>query len=246
MTGFARSPQDYAFFLGHSTEREANLAELCALRGERFGTLLEFGCGDGGFLHDLLQCLGERPGRLLLVEPSEELRAQAGEAHPEARTAATWDELEPRGVDVLLAKHSVEEVADLPSLLRSFHEALAPGGRALLVVGARDKFLNRCRAHALALAGRADPRHTAEGVREALQAQAIAFQEQDVPSVVEFRDTPENRLHFLRYAVADPTLEVPVEEAARFFDACSEKGVIREVTEDRLFLIPRDEPGPPA
>ena len=97
------------------------------------GVLLDFGCGNGHWLHALRQ--GAKPGqRFIGVDPSEEpirrLRALGVEAH-----VGTEEDLErlfeKESVNLILFNHVVEHVPDPKATLRLLSELLVPGGRIL-------------------------------------------------------------------------------------------------------------------
>lgn len=81
---FASLHDDYAFFQSHSTEAVRDLVSHTAyllplVNGGQPINLLDFGCGDGFFLAQLLDRLGFDSSRLCLslIEPDADYRQQA-------------------------------------------------------------------------------------------------------------------------------------------------------------------------
>jgi hypothetical protein len=116
---------DYAFFLQHSTEVEADLRAYAPhLQGLTMGDapirMLDFGCGDGGFTAEFLVRSGWPLERLwlALVEPDITYRQRAADrlqaftSHP----VPAWPVL-PRHLNVcfelILANHVLYYVPDL-------------------------------------------------------------------------------------------------------------------------------------
>jgi len=101
---------------------------------------LELGAGDGEFTLALADVLGEG-GHILAIDRDRRALAELVERlaarFPRTRVHTTADDFVrvlPDGpFDGVLAANSLHFVADQPAIVRSIREALAPGGRLVLV-----------------------------------------------------------------------------------------------------------------
>lgn len=102
--------------------------------GARFrGTLLDFGCGVGGVLRELVKTFPA--ARVFGYDPSRESVAVAG-ARVHGVTLAThrWDELPQGGFDAVLVSNVLHHIdpPDRPATVRRMRDALMPGGRLMV------------------------------------------------------------------------------------------------------------------
>jgi SAM-dependent methyltransferase len=157
---FGSIRDDYAFFLQHSTEAEADLRAYAphlhglAMADESY-RMLDFGCGDGGFTAKFLVQSRWLPERLWLaiVEPDATYRQQAIDRlqaftpHP----VQAWPALLPHVkacFELILANHVLYYVRDLKGTLSAILHALATPGLFLAAMAGRTnalaQFSRRC------------------------------------------------------------------------------------------------------
>lgn len=106
-------------------------APLDAVAGDAPGRVVDVGCGRG----DLAAGFVDRGWRATGIEPSEAACAIARERGVDARPGTLADvPLEPAAYDAAVFQHSLEHTPDPAGDLRRVHDALRPGGAALITV----------------------------------------------------------------------------------------------------------------
>ncbi|WP_157961689.1 class I SAM-dependent methyltransferase [Acuticoccus kandeliae] len=208
---------DYAFFLAHSTETEAQRAALAphmARLGSE-GRLLDFGAGDGAFTAGLVAEHGA-PACIAFVEPSP---VQAAKAR--ARLAALAETRELDGLagagpfDLILANHSLYYVADPPRTVAALADALAPSGRLIAALLDRENALARIWRGAYAAAGRDFPFWLADDIAPLL-ARHGAVASEWVDYRLAFEDSPAARATIMRFLTGGTLGEAEAEALALF------------------------------
>jgi SAM-dependent methyltransferase len=215
---YAEIRDDFAFFLAHSTETEAqvaalrpHLARLARLARRRQAVrMLDFGCGDGRFAARLLRAAGLPGARLalVLVEPVAALRAEAARRlAPLARAVADagGESGEESGVaagpafDLILANHSLYYVAEPAATVRALARRLAPGGRLIAALLDSDNALARIWRAGFAAAGLAFPYPLAEDLEAVLRGAGLAPAREEIGYRIAFPDRAEARRRILRF-----------------------------------------------
>ncbi len=220
---------DFAFFIAHSSESEAQIAalgpHLAWLAGRpRPARMLDFGCGDGDFTESLLRAAGPPPESLVLwlLEPVAAHLAQAAE-----RLARLADRVTPIGAaltdaarpfDLILANHSLYYVRDLRAATADLLDRLAPGGRLIAaLLDRRNALAKICRA-GFASAELAFPYFLAEDFEAELRRHGVEPMREPVAYRIAFADSREARLKILRFLLAHHFQHLPPEKGAALFD----------------------------
>ncbi|MEX0349738.1 MAG: class I SAM-dependent methyltransferase [Paracoccaceae bacterium] len=100
--------------------------------------ILDAGCGTGAFAEQVL-ARSPAPAHLTLLDPSEEMLAQARLRDWRDKPQTVSGRLEDisalrGGFDTVLCAHVLEHTADLETSLKHLADALSPGGSLLLAV----------------------------------------------------------------------------------------------------------------
>jgi trans-aconitate 2-methyltransferase len=212
---FAAIESDYAFFFGHSTEAESDVAGYARTlasfaEGRDAIRMLDFGCGGGEFSERFLSALRFRPEvlYLTLVEPVHNQRDAAARRlapfsqQPIASVAMLPTSAGPR-FDLILANHSLYYVDNLDRIMSSLMDSLAPRGSAVLAMAGWDNRLMELWQIGFAMLGEPVPYYAADDVTEWLATQRIASHRTKSPYRLRFPDSMENRLRILRFLFAD-------------------------------------------
>ena len=248
LSSFEDRHEDYTFFMDHSTEaelcRRATLDRLATWAADRDGRirLLDFGCGSGEFLRDLLKEWGLPSTQLELtlldVDALALNKAQknlAGLCAAPPRPVRALDQLAGETYDVILSNHALYYVEDLGEILRSLSALIAPGGTAIFTLGGKQNRL--CGMWELAYSARNSelPFYLAEDVEAELEASGVAFERAEIASNLSFEDSHENREKILRFLFGKRLADLDQEALFGFFDAWrSPNGLVMD-NHDLLF-----------
>lgn len=151
--------------------------------------MLDFGCGPGDYLEELLKHL--KPVELSLVEPDPEFRRKARER---LLPKHAWARL-PTGqtFDLIVSHHVLYYVPDLKQTLSQLWDSLR--GRMLLAQGGKDNGLNQILKAAL----NPCPYYFSEDTAAALAELEIPYRILEVEDACTFPDSPSARRHILRF-----------------------------------------------
>jgi SAM-dependent methyltransferase len=229
---------DYAFFLQHSTEAEADLRAYAPhlqdlSMEDKLIRMLDFGCGDGGFTAEFLVRSGWSPERLWLslVEPDATYRQQAVERLQACtpHSVQAWPELPPHLLacfDIILANHVLYFVPDLTHTLSAILRALATPGLFLTAMAGRAnglaQFCHRC----FDLIGKAFPFWSCEDFEAAQASLSEAYSAEDVHYELAFADAEEHRLSIGRFLMGSDYDAVPRQDILEGFDPYASAGKI--------------------
>jgi SAM-dependent methyltransferase len=242
---------DYAFFLQHSTEAEADLhAYVPHLQGLSMADapirMLDFGCGDGGFTAAFLVRSGWPPERvwLSLVEPDATYRQQAVERLQACtpHTVQAWPEPPPYLLacfDVILANHVLYFVPDLTGTLWAILRALATPGLFLTAMAGRANGLAQFCYRCFDLLGKAFPFWICEDFEAALASLGEAYSAEDVHYELAFADAEEHRLSIGRFLMGSDYDAVPRQAILEGFDRYSCAGKVAMPIMHKHFLVRR-------
>lgn len=201
---------DYDFFVQHSNESEMNrlaLRERIRARGQSEAkNILDFGCGSGQFLSDLVQSIFAPEAELdiCLVEPSASYRSSAEKAfsnRPNVKISV-WEEFDAtrrKRYDLILSNHVLYYIKDLKDLFARFFRAAHPTTQILITMGSDNNALNEILKSACHLIDSPAPNKSAEDLTEYLQQEEISFKTTYVESHLEFSDLPTHRDQVLRF-----------------------------------------------
>ncbi len=242
--------EDYHFFGSHSTEgtalREILLPILRERTKERHVRWMDFGCGSGGFLGDLLAALGRPPTDidLALVDVDrgylEEAREKvAGFSANEVAIATSPEEL-AGAFDLITSKHALYYVKDLHATVRTLCRMLKPGGLAIFMLGGKTNHVGGLWETAYAARNLPVPYYRAEDVAREIQAAGLPHESLAVPSVVRFPDSRENRLKFLRFFFAGNTAGMTPESLLPLLDPLARDGDVVIESICPIFLVSPD------
>lgn len=230
---YAEIRGDFAFFLAHSTETEAQIAALrphlaWLAQRRQAARMLDFGCGDGRFAARLLRAAGPPHERLalVLVEPATALRAEAARRlAPLAREVADAGEEygDQSGVavgpafDLILANHSLYYVAAPAATVRALARRLAPGGRLIAALLDRDNALAQIWRAGFAAAGLSFPFPLAEDFEEILRGAGLTPEREEIGYRIAFPDRAEARRRILRFLLGANLERLPDARADALF-----------------------------
>jgi SAM-dependent methyltransferase len=242
---------DYAFFLQHSTEVEADVrAYTPHLQGLSIGDapirMLDFGCGDGGFTTELLVRSQWPPERLwlALVEPDAIYRHRAVE-RLQAFTSypvQAWPVLPPHlnaGFELILANHVLYYVTDLEGALSAILHALATPGLFLIAMAGRANCLAQFCRRCFDVLGKPFPFWTCEDVEAALAGLGEAYCAEEVHYELAFPDVEENRMRMGRFLLGNDYDAVPRQVMLEGFDAYAKGGRIAVQVVHKHFSVRR-------
>ena len=111
-----------------SARAQANRADTVRPWLDGLGTVVDFGCGDGGVLSRL--AIGQRIGVELCEEASAEARARG------LSVVHSLADVAPEVADAVLFCHSLEHVASPSSCLTEARRVLRPGGLVVVLLPA--------------------------------------------------------------------------------------------------------------
>ncbi len=210
--------------------------------------MLDFGCGEGRFLAQLLSALriSAENLQLSLAEPVEIYRQQAAErvrqfsAHP----LRVWPALPPdlNGCfDLVLANHSLYYVPNLETTVSPLWRSLSSSGLFLCALAGQENLLIQFWNHCFGLIGEKVPYHTAEDLESALLNQCVAHCTENVTYDLAFPDSEENRLHIMRFLLGSHFQAVPRGEMLAAFDRHRVAGRIAMRISHQHFIVWKDE-----
>jgi SAM-dependent methyltransferase len=242
---------DYAFFLQHSTEAEA---DLCAYEPHLHGLsmndepvrMLDFGCGDGGFTAKFL--IRSRWTRerlwLALVEPDATSRQQAVDrlqaytSHPVQAWPALPTHLNAC-FELILANHVLYYVPDIKSTLATILAVLATPGLLLTAMAGRASILAQYSRRCFNLLGKPFPFRTSEDLEAALAGLGEAYCAEEVHYELVFPDVEEHRLSMARFLMGSDYDAVPRQALLEGFDPYSNAGKIAMPLVHKHFMVRR-------
>jgi SAM-dependent methyltransferase len=244
--------EDYAFFMEHATEAEADLQNHLNYLGPlaksgRTIRFLDFGCGNGLFLGWLLSRAEISPRRLILslVEPDSEYLSQAlGRTQAFALTNVSgWSSLPPdlpNKFDLILANHVLYYVNDLAETLGQLWEALAMGGLLLISMGGRKNALCDLVDCSFASLREPVPYHVSEDLEAALEGLGQDFQKYRVQYELNFPDLEDNRLKMIRFMVGEHFTRMDRGAILKLFDPYARDGRIVLQTWHYQYVLPKE------
>lgn len=251
---FGSIRDDYAFFLQHSTEAEADLRAYAPhLHGLAMGDesyrMLDFGCGDGGFTAKFLVQSRWLPERLWLaiVEPDATYRQQAVDRlqaftpHP----VQAWPALPPHlnaCFELILANHVLYYVRDLKGTLSAILHALATPGLFLAAMAGRANALAQFSRRCFDILGKPFPFKTSEDVEIALAGLGEDYDAEEVHYELVFPDAEEHRLSMGRFLMGSDFDAVPRRAILAGFDPYSNAGKIAMQVVHKHFTVRRHMP----
>jgi SAM-dependent methyltransferase len=242
---------DYAFFLQHSTEVEADVRaytpHLQRLTvGDAPIRMLDFGCGDGGFTAELLIRSQWSPEQLWLslVEPDTTYRQQAvGRLQAfTSHSVPAWPELPPHlnaCFELILANHVLYYVPDLKGTLSAILHALATPGLFLTAMAGRANSLAQLCRRCFDVLGKPFPFWTSEDVEAVLADLGKAYCAEEVDYELAFPDVEENRLRMGRFLLGNDYDAVPRQVILEGFDPYTKAGRIAVQVVHKHFSVRR-------
>jgi len=157
--------------------------------------MLDFGCGPGDYLADLLKHI--QPESLYLVEPDATFRQQAQQR---LQPQQAWPALpEDEKFDCIVSHHVLYYVPDLKTTLSQLWNALQPGGRMILAQGGQENGLNQILKAAL----NPCPYYFSEDTQAQLKELKIPHQILEVEDACQFPDEATHRRHILRFLLGE-------------------------------------------
>lgn len=241
--------EDYHFFGSHSTEGTAlreTLLPILSERTKKHVRWMDFGCGSGGFLGELLAGLGRPPADidLALVDVDrgylEEAREKVAGFTAGEVDVATAPEKLAGAFDLITSKHALYYVKDLHSTVCTLCGMLNPGGLAIFMLGGKTNHLSGLWETACAARNLPVPYFRAEDVALEIQATGLSHESLGVPSVVRFPDSRENRLKFLRFLFAGNTAGMTPESLLPLLDPLARDGDVVIDSVCSVFLVSQD------
>lgn len=212
MKDFEAILSDYEFFCAHSNEKKANLEILSRFIKERsWGKkvrILDFGCGPGDFLFDLVELSmdSKQALEINLVEPSSVYRKKAKKVFLKRRNVEIndWKEFDStrKGrYDLIIANHVLYYVKDKAKLLESFSRAAHSETLILVTLSGARNGLNALTRYANELAGIELPYRTFEEFEGYLRSEKINHDQHPMNAELRFVDTAENRAKIVRFVL---------------------------------------------
>lgn len=246
---FGLIADSYVFFETHATEAEQDAAAYAKLLAEIVPAddtirMLDFGCGSGSFTARLLEQVSWPPERLrlTLVEPVASVRQQAvARLARFTDTSIAESDKFPDGLagcfDVVLSNHVLYYVPELADRLRKLVDALSPTGVFLTAIAGRTNALIQFWIAGFGLLGREIPYITSEDVEAALRKLGVRYAQHEVAYELTFPDTEENRMHIIRFLLAEHLASMPRKPLLDLFDPYSRDGRIDIRTASDHFTI---------
>ena len=224
---FAGLGEAYGFFQQHSSEAEASRQAWLPLLPKHPARLLDFGCGPGDYLAELLKQI--HPQNLCLVEPDPEFRQKAQQS---LGSQDAWPELlAGQSFDCIVSHHVLYYVPDLRATLKQLWQALEPGGRMILAQGGKDNGLNQILKAAL----RPCPYYFSEDTAAQLKDLEIPHRVIEVEDACQFPDSQANRRNILRFLLGEK------EGPLTLLDPFLHRGQILIPSRNQHFIV--DRPG---
>jgi ubiquinone/menaquinone biosynthesis C-methylase UbiE len=248
---FDKIASEFAFLWQHVTGAqekarayEEHLATVKPADG--IVNMLDFGCGSGAFAEQFLEHHGWPPEqlRLTLVDTAESMRHEAVArlarftTSPLVESSALPLALDKR-FDIVLANHVLYYVPDLEGALRQLIAALTPTGVFLVAIAARTNVLRELLTAAFELLGREVPYNTPDDIEIALHAVNANYETYQVPYELSFPDSVENRMHIIRFLVAEHLAQIPQQPLLEWFDQFSHAGRIEIRTKNDHYVLRR-------
>jgi len=246
---------DYAFFLDHSTEAEA---DLCAYAPHLHGLSmkdepirrLDFGWGDGGFTAKFLVRSRWPCERLwlALVEPDATYRQQAVDqlqaytSHPVQAWPALPTHLNAC-FELILANHVLYYVPDIKSTLSTILGALATPGLLLTAMAGWASILAQYSRRCFDLLGKPFLFRTSEDLEAALAGLGEGYCAEEVHYELVFPDAEEHRLSIGRFLLGSDYEAVPRQAILEGFDPYSNAGKIAMLLVHKHFMVRRPVQG---
>jgi trans-aconitate methyltransferase len=227
---FAPIHDDYAFFQEHSTEAEADLSShlhyiLPLVKSGKAIHLLDFGCGDGLFTHQLLARARFDPSRLnlSLVEPDSGYQHQARTRLQvfTSNPISSWPSIPPEqenSFDLILANHVLYYVKNLADILGQLLEAQDSDSCFLISMAGLENVLMQIIYLSFASLLEPMPYYQAEDIEITLVALKQQFQKKRIDYEVNFPDKEENRLKMFRFLLGENFERMDREKIVRLFD----------------------------
>ncbi|MCB9315221.1 MAG: class I SAM-dependent methyltransferase [Lewinellaceae bacterium] len=221
---------DYAFFEAHSTEAESDLKAYAAYLPQLGSSgesvhLLDFGCGTGSFTRLFLQQASWPPEvlELTLVEPGDKARSKAAEtlqpfSGRTIRHYATLPDTLEQYCDLALANHVLYYVPDLGQAIRALRDQLRPGRKILAAMAGSENALIECWELGFGLLNLDVPYFTGNDMPGVLDQLGLNWHRVVVDFLINFPDTPENRLKILRFLFGTRLADFPQAPLLAFFD----------------------------
>jgi SAM-dependent methyltransferase len=246
---FVSLHDDYAFFQSHSTEAEQDIIShlsflLPLVKAGRTINLLDFGCGDGYFLSQLLSRVEIDSNRLCLylVEPDAGYRQQAlSRIQSFSKTPVlAWSYLpsdRKDSFDLVLANHVLYYVNDIVEILEQVLESIKMGGLFIVTMGGSENALGKIIEQSFAMIEEPVPYHLAEELELILVGRGYKFQKHQVNYEVIFHDREENRFTMLHFLLGENIGRMDLEKLPKLFDQYALAGKIVIQTFHYQFVI---------
>jgi len=212
---FTEIKEEYNFFERHSTEAAEGIKAMAKhlipfAKSQRSVSLLDFGCGPGNYIEELLTKVGFEPSNLeiSLVEPvAEYLKAtQAKLREYSTQAINTWDYLHNvanHKFDVTISNHVMYYVEDLCETIKGLISRCNNEGKILITMAAEDNGLIVCGLQCVELLNQKIPFHLATDFEQTLNDLDIKRRREIVHSHLDFPDSKENRIEILKFLLAD-------------------------------------------
>ena len=215
---YAAIRADYEFFLGHSTETEAQIAALAPHLTPSPRSMLDFGCGTGAFTASLLVAYPAPRMALSLVEPVATHRSEAASqlAPMVGRIAHVGAELPVFPHHLIVANHSLYYVSDVENVVESLLALRAPDGRLIIALLDGENALARLWRAGFALANLPFPFALADDVEAILSRLGATVRRERITYEVAFPDSTEARNKVLRFLFGDHFDALPDEADSLF------------------------------
>jgi hypothetical protein len=211
---FSEIIKDSHFFEDHSDETLQLLVKYQRIiedveEQKPITRLLNFGCGDGRFLKNLIKskCFQrfENMG-LTLVETDIQFQAQALQNLGHLfNSRLQWLDKDLNGItksyQLILANQALFYVDDLKATTLRLIDSLEYGGRLVLTLSRFDHPLTRLVESLAQYQGMSSPLHSSVQLFKLLYQYGFYYETYDVPSVLRFQNSESNRRKIVHYAL---------------------------------------------